>query len=208
MATEYVKQIPNTAILIDNTISEYVDIDGSIYKITKNNKIIKKKLYQNKINGYLYVGIDYNNGRRSTRVHRLVAKAFIDNPYNMVVVGHKNNIKNDNRVSNLYWTTTEENTQKAFDDGLAKNDIGIDDSQSTPVAYMMNDGTLLSVYGSRTLASKLTKCSKTTICRQSNNNVTYGKFGYYFKIISYDEYDKMDLKFKNIKFQYTTYCVL
>lgn len=36
-------------------------------------------------------------------VHRLVAKAFIDNPNNYRCVIHKNHKKDDNRVDNLEW---------------------------------------------------------------------------------------------------------
>lgn len=200
MTTQYVTKLPNSAVLIKNTLNEYVDKDGSVYKITNYDKIIKKKLYHNKKNEYVYVGICFLDGRRSVRVHRLVANAFVDNPHGYTIVGHKNNIKSDNSSNNLYWTTTSENTQKAFDDGLVCNDAGIDDSQSTPVAYMTNDGTLLSVYGSRTLAAKLSRQPKTTICRQSNLNVKSGKFGYYFKIISHEEYISTDKKFINVQF--------
>ena len=44
-------------------------------------------------------------------MHRLVAEAFIPNPNNYNVVGHRNNIKDDNRVENLRWCTFSENAQ-------------------------------------------------------------------------------------------------
>ena len=163
--------IPKTAKLIKDSNDHWVDIDGSIYYIDrrngKNNNIIKKT--QTIVRGYKYCGINYvGKGTVSKRVHRLVAEAFLSNPNEYKVVGHKNNIKSDNRVENLYWTTTSKNTQKAFDDGLANNDKGFDDSQSKPV-YMFETKTnaLVGVYGSISIASESTGISKTTISRQA-----------------------------------------
>lgn len=57
--------------------------------------------------GYLSVHIQKG---KNTRVHRLVAQAFLENPKNHPVVNHINGIKDDNRVENLEWCTISENT--------------------------------------------------------------------------------------------------
>lgn len=162
--------LPKTAKLIPNSQENWIDIDGSVYAIDGregfNRKLIKKS--QHIVHGYKYCGINYKTGQKSKRVHRLVAEAFIPNPNNLPIVGHKNNIKSDNRVENLYWTTISENTQKAFNDGLAKNAKGGDDSQSIPVKMFSTlTNELLGEYGSMREAARETGIELTLISRQA-----------------------------------------
>lgn len=58
--------------------------------------------------GYLEVGI---NRRRHALLHRLVAQAFLPNPENKPEVNHINGDKSCNTVTNLEWTTRQENNQ-------------------------------------------------------------------------------------------------
>lgn len=51
-------------------------------------------------------------------IHRAVAQTFIPNPDHKPFVNHKNGIRNDNRLENLEWVTTKENSQHAVDTGL------------------------------------------------------------------------------------------
>lgn len=55
-------------------------------------------------NGYEAVCL-YSDKRNTEYVHRLVAQAFIPNPNNYLYVNHKNEVRNDNRASNLEWCT-------------------------------------------------------------------------------------------------------
>lgn len=57
---------------------------------------------------------------KSVRVHRLVAKAFVPNPENKSQVNHKDGNPKNNKASNLEWVTNAENTQHAYDMGLAR----------------------------------------------------------------------------------------
>lgn len=60
--------------------------------------------------GYECVCLTPKNGKRKTeRVHRLVALAFIPNPDKKPEVNHINCIRDDNRVKNLEWVTRQEN---------------------------------------------------------------------------------------------------
>lgn len=168
-------ELPKTAKQIKGS-KDYCDIDGTIYtyrsnyKGIKTNKLVKKAAHLNRKHGYLYVSIYYYDIKhvKTRRLNRVVAETFIPNPDNLPVVGHKNNIKTDNRVENLYWTTYSENSQKAVNDGLLVNDKGFDDSQSNPVnMYNTLTNELIKTYGSIRGASKETGVSISTITRQS-----------------------------------------
>lgn len=174
----YIDKLPSDARRVKNTLN-WVDRKGNVYGIVvKKNKhygkYFKYCIYINKYNGYVYCPIKYCVDEknqiyenRQRRVHIVIAETFIENPNNYPIVGHKNNIKNDNRVENLYWTTYQENTQKAVDDGLIINDKGYDDSQSHPVVMFETcTNKELGRFGSVKEANHETGISVNTIMRQ------------------------------------------
>lgn len=59
--------------------------------------------------GYTSVELFENGKRKRFMVHRLIALAFIPNPNNYPVINHKNEIRDDNRASNLEWCTQKYN---------------------------------------------------------------------------------------------------
>ena len=86
------------------------------------------KPYENE-KGYLKVGLYKNGKSHKKRVNRLVARAFIDNPYELPDVDHLNGDKQDNRASNLQWTDSKTNNR------LRK--MRIDITESIPVLMQM-----------------------------------------------------------------------
>ena len=66
-----------------------------------------------KTKGYYTVPLYKNNIAKSYRINRLVAQAFIPNPYNLPQVNHKNLNKLDNQVENLEWCDQSYNMQHA-----------------------------------------------------------------------------------------------
>ena len=80
---------------------------GRIY--SEYSKKFLKRFDDN--SGYLQVTLfsGNNKGRKTIKVHILVARAFIPNPYNLPEVNHINCNKYDNRVSNLEWVSKHDN---------------------------------------------------------------------------------------------------
>ena len=59
--------------------------------------------------GYFYVRLQKEGDRRTLKVHRLVAEAFVPNPDNLPQVNHKDENKQNNLPSNLEWCTQQYN---------------------------------------------------------------------------------------------------
>lgn len=68
--------------------------------------------------GYLYVAF-YRNGKGHTkRLHRIVAKAFCENPKGKPQINHIDGNKTNNRADNLEWCYHSENMIHAYENGL------------------------------------------------------------------------------------------
>jgi hypothetical protein len=67
--------------------------------------------------GYFVVMID----NVTHRLHRIVAKTFLENPENKEQVNHKDYNKQNNCLDNLEWMTNKENQIHKFASGLGNN---------------------------------------------------------------------------------------
>ena len=80
-----------------------------LYQVSELGEIKSKRGIilkpQPNTSGYFQVGLYKNGIRRKFCVHKLVAEAFISNPYNLPEVNHKDEDKSNNTVSNLEWCT-------------------------------------------------------------------------------------------------------
>ena len=82
--------------------------DGRILKATADSK------------GYLRLRVTLQGVKKSYKVHRLVAQAFIENPEGKAQVNHIDGNKQNNHVNNLEWVTHKANTQHMLLHGLKK----------------------------------------------------------------------------------------
>ena len=76
---------------------------GSIKPI--HERILKPSLAR----GVLHVILRIKGENITARIHRLVAEAFIPNPYSLPQVDHKNRNSIDNVVGNLRWCSVKQN---------------------------------------------------------------------------------------------------
>jgi hypothetical protein len=89
--------------------------DFENYLISKNGEIKNKygRLLKCDINnkGYRTIRLCKNGKKIHTTLHRLIAIAFIDNPYNFSCIDHINGNKLDNRIENIRWVSHSQNNQ-------------------------------------------------------------------------------------------------
>lgn len=125
---------------IPNTENRYMVSDSGDIKslpfLKKGNKsfyLTKEKLIKlgTDKDGYKVFVYSIDSKRKTFRVHRLVAEAFIDNPNNYPVVNHKDGNPANNNKDNLEWCTISYNTQDAVDRGVMKPTNGEINGMST-----------------------------------------------------------------------------
>lgn len=93
--------------------------DGRIMATSTKKGFIKPSTSPD---GYYQVNVitplAVNGYRHSIKVHRLIAMAFVDNPYNLTEVNHIDGNKLNNHYSNLEWCTRSHNIKHCYSLGL------------------------------------------------------------------------------------------
>ena len=101
---------------------EYYEIsDWEDYYISKCGKVLStkgktprvRKFAMNK-DGYKTVNLRSNGKRKNMKVHRLVAKAFLQNYTEDLQVDHKDNNKTNNNLTNLRMATRSDNCRNVL----------------------------------------------------------------------------------------------
>jgi hypothetical protein len=128
--------------------------------------------------GYLTVDLCFKGKRKSVRVHRLVADAFIPNPTNKSQINHINGNKKDNSVKNLEWNTQSENINHAFKIGL--NERSEEAGKKKKAVYQIKHGIIINQFNSISEAERITNTPRQNI-RKVINGKRYSANGYQWK---------------------------
>jgi hypothetical protein len=111
-ANDGILYIPINSKTMENEIWKTIE-EFPIYEVSHlgriKNTITGRILSPTVKSGYYHACLTNNNHRKTCKVHRLVAFAFIPNPENKSDVNHKDKDKLNNKLSNLEWMTRKEN---------------------------------------------------------------------------------------------------
>jgi len=116
------------------------------YKISNTGKVYSINIDKIKgtrfKNGYELVRLSKNDKIYERFVARLVAIAFIPNPENKKEVNHIDEIKSNNMVTNLEWSTPKENVNHGTRNTRVRKKIGY------PVVQKTMEGEIIKIYES------------------------------------------------------------
>ena len=149
-------------------MEEWRDIKGyeGIYQVSNEGRIksLERYLWNGKAyfksktkilnprkdkDGYLFVTLCRNaEDHKNCKVHRLVAEAFIPNPYDYKEINHKNEDKTLNTVENLEWCDRSHNMNwNCLSERIGKI-LRNNKSLSKRVLQLSIDGELITIYDS------------------------------------------------------------
>lgn len=132
--------------------------------------------------GYKLVQLVKDGIKKDFNVHRLVANAFIENPFCKEYVNHIDGNKANNSVDNLEWVTSRENIQHAIRTGLYAGISYTDKMKGAQKSAKVRrrsvacykDGDLVDTYESITSAMESTGCNHINDVISGKRNIDHG----------------------------------
>ena len=85
---------------------------GAVYSL--KSKKARKLKPRNNGRGYSQVRLSQDNIQKNYLIHRLVAQAFIPNPYGFDTIDHIDGNKKNNCISNLQYLSRGDNARKYY----------------------------------------------------------------------------------------------
>lgn len=146
--------------------------------------------------GYYQVSLYTSKYKKvTTKVHILVAKAFLDNPKGLTEVNHKDCDKHNNTISNLEWTTHQENMIHAGKHLYNKRETlsPLTKEMVCLIPELLKDGMSIKLIASLYKVGHITIRKIIQGKRWKHLNLTFGKWQYKKGIVevSRDVYNKL-----------------
>lgn len=167
-------------------VNYIVSSDGKVYSANNCGATYYHKEISQRLNadGYLQITVGKTGHRSQYRVHRMVAEAFIPNPYNLPEVNHKDYDRTNNNVDNLEWSTHADNVAYSAGNGHYSH-YGEDNPN----------------YGSSTLRQKYSKDPELSKLKNSRPGITNGRCRK-VKLINIESKEEMDFDYTRQASQY------
>jgi hypothetical protein len=175
----------------------YISSFGNVKNII-TNKLLKPSFK----GGYYNISLVNSTSKKSLKIHRLVALAFIDNIQNKPEVNHKDKNKLNNHIDNLEWVTKVENNLHRCKDLVIKTNrnkqLNRIDKQTNQILQTYNSIEEAAIWAFENKLTKNVHNGRNSIgnCLCGLSNVSYG---FKWKLIKQNDLDNEIWKQIHIK---------